>query len=239
MDSYNNSEEINLITYEIININSNIKKIILLENNERISYNRFIDLIINTSSNGFTDKNNVGDILLLHIIGILKDMPFNAYFFECIPISHNTKLSTLFEFVLINSNELSTKRYDDTVFKSHFHDWDHHSNGAKLISVFDNLGRDALLISPCPPPLIESSSSLIQLNRQDYTHLAAFIKRGDSRQIKLLFKESVYHLNQMLNSMPKSKILWLSTNGLGVSWLHIRIDEIPKYYTYEEYKIIK
>lgn len=30
--------------------------------------------------------------------------------------------------------------------------------------------------------------------------------------------------------------LWLSTSGLGVSWLHVRVDSVPKYYNFEEYK---
>ena len=30
--------------------------------------------------------------------------------------------------------------------------------------------------------------------------------------------------------------VWLSTSGLGVYWLHVRLDSRPKYYTYEPYK---
>lgn len=30
--------------------------------------------------------------------------------------------------------------------------------------------------------------------------------------------------------------LWVSTSGLGVSWLHVRLDSRPKYYTYAPYK---
>lgn len=33
--------------------------------------------------------------------------------------------------------------------------------------------------------------------------------------------------------------LWCSTSGLGVYWLHIRLDQYPKYYTYRPYKQVK
>jgi len=29
---------------------------------------------------------------------------------------------------------------------------------------------------------------------------------------------------------------WLSTSGLGVSYLHVRIDKRPKYYSFDEYR---
>lgn len=29
---------------------------------------------------------------------------------------------------------------------------------------------------------------------------------------------------------------WLSTSGLGVSYLHVRIDSRPKYYSFDEYR---
>ena len=28
---------------------------------------------------------------------------------------------------------------------------------------------------------------------------------------------------------------WLSTSGLGISYLHVRIDKRPKYYSHQEY----
>ena len=30
--------------------------------------------------------------------------------------------------------------------------------------------------------------------------------------------------------------VWVSTNGDGVAWLHVRIDERPKYYAYAPYR---
>ena len=33
--------------------------------------------------------------------------------------------------------------------------------------------------------------------------------------------------------------VWLSTNGDGVSWLHVRTDERPKYYTHGPYRTFR
>ena len=32
------------------------------------------------------------------------------------------------------------------------------------------------------------------------------------------------------------RTLWLSTSGLGVAWLHLRLDHEPKYYQYAPYR---
>jgi len=33
--------------------------------------------------------------------------------------------------------------------------------------------------------------------------------------------------------------LWISTAGLGVTWLHVRIDSSPKYYTHAPYRMLQ
>jgi hypothetical protein len=32
--------------------------------------------------------------------------------------------------------------------------------------------------------------------------------------------------------------VWLSTAGAGVSWLHVRLDDRPKYYAFTPYKTV-
>jgi hypothetical protein len=34
----------------------------------------------------------------------------------------------------------------------------------------------------------------------------------------------------------RRKPVWLSTAGAGVSWLHVRLDDRPKYYGYRPYQ---
>ena len=36
-------------------------------------------------------------------------------------------------------------------------------------------------------------------------------------------------------SNHNSRPVWLSTSGMGVPWLHMRLDQVPKYYTYEPF----
>jgi hypothetical protein len=40
-------------------------------------------------------------------------------------------------------------------------------------------------------------------------------------------------MQQRVSASP----LWLSTAGMGVSWLHLRLDSRPKYYRHRSYAI--
>jgi hypothetical protein len=33
--------------------------------------------------------------------------------------------------------------------------------------------------------------------------------------------------------------MWVSTSGLGVYWLYIRLDSFPKYYNFQPYKTLR
>ena len=39
-------------------------------------------------------------------------------------------------------------------------------------------------------------------------------------------------MEDRVNEIP----VWLSTAGGGVAWLHVRLDDRPKYYSYAPYK---
>lgn len=93
---------------------------------------------------------------------------------------------------------------------------------------FTNLGGDARLIAPVPPKL--SDDSLLN----PYSHLAKFVRDAPSRQVKQLW---VKVGTEFLNSLESasSETIWLSTSGLGVAWLHFRLDSSPKYYEYEPF----
>lgn len=96
------------------------------------------------------------------------------------------------------------------------------------VQVFPNLGGDALLVVPSPPP----SSSPLPLD--SFTHLSAYVRSaapsGDKHSLLSLAAQSVQQ--QWANG---TWVYW-STSGLGVSWLHMRIEQQPKYYTYTPYK---
>lgn len=147
-------------------------------------------------------------------ISLLADTSMAAYFWETPPISKAT-VSREFEFVLINSPKLADIESDPSDFRQHF------ESATEEVVTFPNLGNDALLIVPCPITDILAS-----------THLAAFIRDAPESQQHLLWKTVGRSLQQRLKEQP----IWVSTSGLGVHWLHVRLDSRPKYYCYEPYQ---
>ncbi|HEU5075095.1 MAG TPA: hypothetical protein VFU02_12985, partial [Polyangiaceae bacterium] len=65
-----------------------------------------------------------------------------------------------------------------------------------------------------------------------YTHLAAFLRHAPPEQCEVLLREVGFAARECLRNEP----FWLSTSGLGVAWLHVRIDSRPKYYQYTPYR---
>lgn len=119
-----------------------------------------------------------------------------------------------FEFVLVNSNTLARVQADDRPFRSHFNETD-------LVAVFSNIGGDATLVVPTP---IASKSV--------YPHLAQFVRNAPEEQLDQFWQSVGRTYQQKLTEQR----LWLSTSGLGVYWLHVRLDSRPKYYTHAPYR---
>ncbi|MEZ6141002.1 MAG: hypothetical protein R3B84_10560 [Zavarzinella sp.] len=119
-----------------------------------------------------------------------------------------------FEFVLLDNPSLA-RQPDLTAFREHF------SDGEADIVVFPNLGRNAILVVPCP--VAEEFC---------YGHLAAFVRKAPKDQQDALWRVIANAMLQRINEVP----VWLSTAGAGVSWLHVRLDDQPKYYGYAPYR---
>jgi hypothetical protein len=143
----------------------------------------------------------------------LIDSGFDAFFWENKPIA-NSNLNERYECNLINTDYLAGKNPDHLTFDSYF------DTDKKVVS-FPNLGNDAQLVAPCP---VE--------NKSNYTHIGTFIRNAPSDQIHELWKMPG---QEMMNHIG-DELRWLSTSGLGVFWLHMRIDSVPKYYQTSEYK---
>ncbi len=90
------------------------------------------------------------------------------------------------------------------------------------VATFRNLGGDAILIAPS---CADSSCS--------YPHLAAFLRKAPDQQVRKLWRSVGQAVCGALSDQP----IWISTSGLGVAWLHIRLDSSPKYYQHQPYKI--
>jgi hypothetical protein len=159
------------------------------------------------------------------LINILKSCQYGGYFFETKGVSSQTAGNKSFEFVLVDSPAL--KRFceaspDPAAFREHL---DRLPKTA-MSCVFPNLGRDALLIAPRKIP----SSSVTDVT---YSHLAAFVRGAPRQQVADLLQMSAREYYRLLTE--GSRTVWLSTSGLGVAWLHFRLDERPKYYQYRPF----
>ena len=105
------------------------------------------------------------------------------------------------------------------VDSSHFDDT-FAAAGTESVVSFANLSGDALLVAPC---LIAAPAT--------YAHLASFVRDAPASQIRALWQCVARAFAETISETP----LWISTSGLGVIWLHIRLDRFPKYYTHAPY----
>jgi hypothetical protein len=149
-------------------------------------------------------------------ISILADAPYPAYFWETPPVTLET-IKRPFAFVQMESSQLAKVRPNRNAFRSYF---EAERNNEEVVA-FSNLGKDAYLIVPCP-----------QSAQETYTHIGAFTAKAPMSQQHVLWQAVGKALAQRLNQQP----IWVSTSGLGVYWLHIRLDTYPKYYTYTPYR---
>lgn len=153
-----------------------------------------------------------------------------AYFFECPAVSAST-LQRDFEFVLVPSKALETTRADSWAFREHLT----RENGTNDVVSFLNIRRDATLVVPCSRVIISSSSESDADDDSSYGHLATFTMEAPHDQANRLWQRVFAELDLKLRQNDREKV-WLSTSGLGVPWLHIRLDSVPKYYNWREYK---
>lgn len=144
--------------------------------------------------------------------GILAGIDFEAFLWENKPVTYKNSHKT-YECSLVNSMFLTKKSPDHHTFSQYFDD-------NKNVVTFPNLGGDALLIAPCPHD-----------RKTIYTHIGKFVRNADDKQRHDFWRTTAEKMLASIGREPK----WLSTSGLGVFWLHIRIDTHPKYYKTKDY----
>jgi hypothetical protein len=145
----------------------------------------------------------------------LRDLPFAAYCWEMPPLTRAV-LDRPFECVFVASPALAAVRADPRPFAQYLS----RAEDAAGAVTFDNLGRDALLVAPNP-----------RAETAAYAHLAVFLRRAPADQAQAFWCSVALAVESRLGDVP----IWLSTAGLGVRWLHVRIDARPKYYRHAEY----
>lgn len=138
-----------------------------------------------------------------------------AFFWETPPITRATADREL-EIALTDAPALTKIAADRSAFADRFDA----AAGADVLA-FPNLGGDAVLVVPCP---IAAASA--------YAHLASFVRRAPAAQIDRFWSTLATAALARVSDAP----LWISTAGLGVPWLHLRLDSQPKYYRHLPYK---
>jgi hypothetical protein len=146
--------------------------------------------------------------------GVLIDAGYEAFRWET-PAVTSATANRPFECVVLHAPRLA-RRPDAESFAEHFQ----REPGAEVVT-FPSLGRDAILIAPCP-----------RGPHADYVHLGVFLREAPASQIDALWRAVGDAMQRRLGERP----VWLSTAGGGVAWLHVRLDDRPKYYHYAPYR---
>jgi len=147
---------------------------------------------------------------------LLASAPFEAFLWETRPVTTDS-LDQSFEFVLLDCAALKGVQADRVPFGKQLE----FPMADDNVVTFFNLSGDAVLIAPCEGgPLCA------------YPHIAAFVRHGEKAQQHALWTSVGAAMQRHIGEEPT----WLSTSGLGVFWLHIRLDTFPKYYKYKPYR---
>ncbi|MGE0788663.1 MAG: hypothetical protein AB7S26_23530 [Sandaracinaceae bacterium] len=147
----------------------------------------------------------------------IAEVPFDGLFWEH-PALTPARFDNPYELALIDGPALAGFDADRAPFAAHFA-----ASDGPVVS-FDNLGGDAHLIVPRP----------IDPDGPDdaYAHLAAFVRRAPPAQVRSFW----HHIGRSVTQRLRPAALYVSTAGLGVAWLHARLDDRPKYYRHTPYR---
>jgi hypothetical protein len=163
--------------------------------------------------------------LALNFTEILKNAPFDAYKFETKGVTSGNAGQKQFEFVLVDYPSLYTfadaKQNADT-FSEHLNCLPEDAVGC----VFPNLDGTSTMISPKGTALGENT----------YGHLAAFVRRAPKEQVNKMWRLAVQTFVDVLVASKSRDKVWFSTDGIGVAWVHFRLDPRPKYYSYKPFR---
>lgn len=142
----------------------------------------------------------------------LAAMPFEALRWETPPLTSANR-DQPFECVVLDAPELR-RPADPAAFSSYL------DTGRNVVR-FDNLGGDAELVVPAPIA-----------DHEAYPHLMAFLQNAPRSQQRALWQSVAEAMDARLGDKP----VWLNTAGAGVPWLHVRLDDRPKYYEHAPYR---
>eukprot|EP00752_Nemacystus_decipiens_P003071 g2846.t1 len=157
-------------------------------------------------------------------VSSIKEIGFEAVFFESVPVTRST-MDKPYEYVMVESPRLASVSADGHAFAEYIAS----GEGTNDVVWFRNLRKDARLVVPCKGEDKPGAN---------YAHLAAFVRTAPREQVIKFFGAVGEGLEEEVASRSDESPVWLSTSGLGVYWLHARLDSVPKYYTYAPYTTV-
>ena len=202
------------------------------------------------STVNWAQENRINNAFVDLFFEILAQAPMNAFFFETRGVTSfsnaNNAAVLPFEFVLVESHYLynfADAKQDSDTFSQRFQECNESHPTETNACVFTNPTGDSVLIAPLP--LLQEqqqrvdSNATTNENNNVYGHLAAFVRRAPKDQIiqfwKVVMQVYLERIKSMESSIGGGAAVWLSTDGSGVAWLHVRLDPRPKYYDYKPY----
>lgn len=151
----------------------------------------------------------VGDAgLRRELSDVLRAAPLRALAWELPALGPRTAALPA-TFAVMDSPALAAVRADPSPFAAQL-------AGDAPVATFANLGGDATLVAPSPRAAPDSP------------HLAAFLRGAPAEVVDELWAQVGRAATARLAA--RAAPLWISTAGLGVRWLHVRVCDQPKYY---------
>ena len=163
----------------------------------------------------WADVNGDGSLDRAFHSQVLSDLPLNAYRWET-PVVDLQRFDRPFEFVVLDDPSLDRPE-DGSAFRRHFDT----ATDEQMVLTFQNLGRNAVLVVPT-----------LGGEQVNHCHLASFLNTCTASQESLLW----HHVGKAMLKRVSDLPVWLSTAGGGVPWLHVRLDNKPKYYGHRPYR---
>jgi hypothetical protein len=152
-------------------------------------------------------------------LAALADTPYPAFYWEMPPIGRGS-MDRPYEYMVLEGGALERIRPDPAAFLEQFDG----PGTPGLVACFRNLGGDATLVAPQPVAGVAG-----------YGHIGPFLRSAPAEQQHALLKTLAAAVDLKLQRTDER--IWISTAGLGVPWLHVRLDSRPKYYKHEPYRM--
>lgn len=142
-----------------------------------------------------------------------------AAFFECRPMRGADLATQAFEYAVVDATDAELAVFAKSADASAFADKFVFASPHAAALAFSSVGGDSLLVAPVP------GKTALEAN----ANLGKFVRGAPIPTQIALWQTVAQNMMGALHSSPHAP-LYLSTSGLAVSWLHVRIDRAPKYY---------